>query len=144
VIGLKSDMGLNKQMFFPDESRFLPGQRWLNVLFRTSHLVGLGGLGAGFLYPGVGQEWLYYLYVTLASGVGLTLISIYSNGIWLIQLRGQIVMLKLLLMAIIPLIPAFRAEVFIAVIVLSGWISHAPARIRYYSIYHGKKVDSLH
>jgi len=132
-----------KRLFFPSESRFLPGQRWLNVLFRTSHLVGLAGLGAGFLYTGVGQEWLLYLYLTLFSGLGLVFISIYSNAIWLIQLRGQIVLLKLLMMASIPLVPAFGAEIFIAVVVLSGWISHAPARVRYYSIFHGRKIERL-
>ncbi len=115
----------------------------MNVLFRTTHLVGLGGLGAGFLYPAMGQEWLNYLYLTLASGLGLTVISIYSNGIWLIQLRGQVVFLKLLLMGVIPLVPSWGAEIFIAVIVLSGWIAHAPARVRYYSIYHRRRVENL-
>jgi len=121
----------------------MPGQRWLNVLFRTSHLVGLGGLGAGFLYPEVGLEWLNYLYLTVLSGLGLTIISIYSNGIWLIQLRGQIVFIKLFLMAMIPYVPSFGAEIFITVIVLSGWIAHAPARVRYYSIYHRRRVENL-
>ncbi len=136
-------MAWNKKLFFPSQSRFLPGQRWLNVLFRTSHLVGLAGLGAGFLYSGVGQEWLQYLYLTLASGLGLVFISIYSNAIWLIQLRGLMVLLKLMMMAVIPLFPAFGGEIFITVVVLSGWIAHAPARVRYYSIYHRRKIENL-
>ncbi|MCW8945711.1 MAG: hypothetical protein OQL27_13135 [Sedimenticola sp.] len=132
-----------KAQFFPQESRFLPGQRWLNVLFRTTHLVGLGGLGAGFLYPAVDQSWQLYLYLTLISGVGLTLISIYSNGIWLIQLRGQVVFLKLLLLALMEPFPEMKAELFILIILLSGWIAHAPARVRYYSLYHRRRVESL-
>ncbi len=132
-----------KAQFFPQESRFLPGQRWLNVLFRTTHLVGLGGLGAGFLYPAVDQSWQLYLYLTLSSGVGLSLISIYSNGIWLIQLRGQVVFLKLLLLALMEPFPEMKAELFILIILLSGWIAHAPARVRYYSLYHRRRVESL-
>jgi hypothetical protein len=132
-----------KTWFFPQESRFLPGQRWLNVIFRTTHLVGLGGLGAGFLYPAVDQSWQLYLYLTLISGVGLSLISIYSNGIWLIQLRGQAVFLKLLLLALISPFPELKAELFILIILISGWIAHAPARVRYYSLYHRRRIESL-
>lgn len=132
-----------KARFFPQESRFLPGQRWLNVLFRTTHLVGLGGLGAGFLYPAVDQSWQLYLYLTLASGVGLSLISVYSNGIWLLQLRGQAVFVKLFLLALITPFPELKAELFILIIIISGWIAHAPARVRYYSLYHRRRIESL-
>ena len=132
-----------KARLFPRESRFLPGQRWLNVLFRTLHLVGLGGLGAGFLYPAVDESWRLYLYLTLISGVGLSLISIYSNGIWLIQLRGQMVFLKLLLLALIAPFPEHKTALFILIILISGWIAHAPARVRYYSPYHRRRIESL-
>lgn len=132
-----------KTWFFPQESRFLPGQRWMNVLFRTTHLVGLGGLGAGFLYPAVDQSWQLYLYLTLISGLGLSLISIYSNGIWLIQLRGQAVFVKLLLLVLISPLPELKAELFILIILISGWIAHAPARVRYYSLYHRRRIESL-
>lgn len=130
-----------KAWLFPRESRYLPGQRWLNVLFRTLHLVGLGGLGAGFLYPAVDESWRLYLQITLVSGSGLALISIYSNGIWLLQLRGQVVFLKLVLLALMTPFPGLRAELFILIILLSGWIAHATARVRYYSLYHRRRID---
>ncbi|WP_428609895.1 hypothetical protein [Sedimenticola sp.] len=132
-----------KARLFPQEPRYLPGQRWLNVLFRTLHLVGLGGLGAGFLYPAADQSWQLYLQITLVSGVGLSLISIYSNGIWLIQLRGQVVFLKLALLALMTPFPQYRAELFILIILLSGWIAHATAQVRYYSLYHRRRIKSL-
>jgi len=131
-----------KAQLFPQKSRFLPGQRWLNVLFRTLHLVGLGGLGAGFLYPAADESWQLYLQITLASGLCLSLISIYSNGIWLIQLRGQVVFLKLALLALMTPFPQLRAELFILIILLSGWIAHATAQVRYYSLYHRRRIES--
>ncbi len=131
-----------KAWLFPRESRYLPGQRWLNVLFRTLHLVGLGGLGAGFLYPAVDESWHLYLQITLVSGTGLALISIYSNGIWLVQLRGQVVFLKLILLALMTPFPQLRAELFILIILLSGWIAHATAQVRYYSLYHRRRIGS--
>ncbi|MES9906126.1 MAG: hypothetical protein ABW168_26040 [Sedimenticola sp.] len=135
-------MSFNK-ILFPEESRFFEGQRWANVIFRTLHLVGLAGVGAGFFYPAVDDSWRLYFWLTMISGVGLMLISIWSNGIWLVQLRGQAIMLKLLLLALIPLLPDFRAALFLSVIVISGLISHAPANTRYYSLIHRRRIDRL-
>jgi hypothetical protein len=132
-----------RALIFPRESRFFPGQRWVNVLFRTLHLVGLGGLGAGFLYPAADDSWRIYLDLVLLSGVGLMLISLYSNGIWLLQLRGQVILLKLLLLAMIPLFPGVTETLFILVILLSGWISHATGDVRYYSPFHRRRIDFL-
>lgn len=132
-----------RALIFPRESRFFPGQRWVNVLFRTLHLVGLGGLGAGFLYPAADDSWRIYLDLVLLSGVGLMLISLYSNGIWLLQLRGQVILLKLLLLAMIPLFPGVTETLFILVILLSGWISHATGDMRYYSPFHRRRIDFL-
>ncbi len=73
----------------------------------------------------------------------MVLLSLWSNGIWLVQLRGQAILLKLLLLLLIPLIPDLGAELFIVVIVISGLISHAPAKTRYYSLYHRRQIDQL-
>ena len=50
-----------KSLLFPSNSRFFPGQRWANICLRTLHLVGLAGLGGGFLYPAAGEHWRIYL-----------------------------------------------------------------------------------
>jgi hypothetical protein len=132
-----------RSYLFPAESRFFHGQRWVNVALRTLHLVGIAGLGAGFLYPAADEIWRHYLTLTLLSGAGLALIFAWSNGIWIIQLRGQIVLLKLLLLALMPVWPDARTPMFILIIVLSGWISHATANVRYYSIFHQRRVERL-
>ena len=132
-----------KGLLFPAESRIFPGQRWVNIGLRTLHLTGLAGLGGGYLYNAALEFWQPYLYLTLWSGVGLTLVALWSNGIWLVQLRGQAILLKLLLLALIPLWPQFTWQLFVTVIVISGLISHAPAKVRYYSIFHGRWIKSL-
>lgn len=132
-----------RSILFPAESRFFPGQRWANVVCRTTHLVGLGGMGAGYLFSDSPEGWQLYLLITLLSGLGLVAISLYSNAIWLIQLRGQVILLKLLLFALIPLFPDQAVLLFWLVVILSGWISHAPARVRYYSIYHRRQVEQI-
>ena len=128
---------------FPAKSRFFPGQRWLNIDLRTLHLLGIAGLGAGFLYAGVDETWRDYLGLTVFSGLGLSLLFLWSNGIWLIQLRGQLIFLKLGMLAAISLWPVATLPLFVGVILISGLISHAPADLRYFSVYHGRRIERL-
>lgn len=132
-----------KSWLFPAKSRFFPGQRWLNIALRTLHLLGIAGLGAGFLYAGVDDAWRGYLTLTLFTGFGLSLLFCWSNGIWLIQLRGQLILLKVLLLAAIPLWPAATLPLFASVILVSGLVSHAPADLRYFSLYHGRRIERI-
>lgn len=129
-----------KQLLFPAESRFLPGQRWVNIMLRTLHLIGIAGLGGGFFYPAEGDLWRMFFDLTLWSGVGLASIAIWNNGIWLIQLRGQAILLKLILLGLMPLFPALRLPLLLAILIVSGVISHAPASVRYYSLFHGRRI----
>ena len=132
-----------RDVLFPAESRYLPGQRWINIGLRTTHLIGVAGLGAGFLYPAADEQWRLYLHIALLSGTLLSLLFIYSNAIWLLQLRGQAILLKVGLFGLIPLLPALRLELFLAVVVLSGIFAHAPAGVRYYSPWHRRRLERL-
>lgn len=131
-----------KQLLFPARSRFFPGQRWANILLRTLHLIGIAGLGGGFFYHSEDDLWRTFFDLTLWSGAGLTAIAVWNSGIWLVQLRGQAILLKLLLLGLMPLFAAQRLPLFLAILVISGVISHAPANVRYYSLFHGRRIDS--
>jgi len=131
-----------KRLLFPEESRFFPGQRWVNIALRTLHLIGIAGLGGGFFYPAEGDLWQAFFDLTLWSGFGLMTIAIWNSGIWLLQLRGQAILLKLLLLGLMPLLPSLRLPMFLAILVISGVMAHAPASVRYYSLWHGRRIDS--
>ncbi|MFC1684218.1 hypothetical protein ACFL0R_01950 [Pseudomonadota bacterium] len=132
-----------RQLLFPPESRLFPGQRWLNIGLRTLHLIGLAGVGGGYFYAVADQRWLGFLYLTLGSGLVLMLLSLWSNAIWLVQLRGQAILLKLLLLVLIPFWPEQQAVLMVVVIVISGLVSHAPGDVRYYSLFHGRRIERL-
>ncbi len=126
-----------RRWFLPDEPRLLPGHRWVNIGLRTLHLIGLCGLGAGFLYAGVDDTWRVYLHLAVWSGVGLSLLFIWSDGVWLLQLQGQVIVVKVVLLGVALAAPDWRAPLFVAVIVLSGVVSHAPARVRHLIVLSG-------
>lgn len=132
-----------RRALFPAEPRYLPGNRWLNVGLRTLHLIGIAGIGGGYFYASDGDTWRIYLELCLTSGVLLALLFVYSNGIWLLQMRGLVILLKLLLFFAIGLWPALAVPLLILILVLSGWIAHAPASVRYYSPFHRRRIESL-
>lgn len=131
------------RMMFPAVSRSLPGLRWLNIGLRTLHLIGIAGSSGAFLYPMQTAAWVPYLWLTLLSGVGLMGLSLYSNGIWLLQLRGLAILFKLVLLGLMLVWPGFSWQLGLAVIVLSSVIAHAPGNLRYYSPWHGRRIEGL-
>ncbi|MGD8708979.1 MAG: hypothetical protein PVF40_01215 [Ectothiorhodospiraceae bacterium] len=131
------------RLFFPPASRRLPAQRWLKITLRTLHLLGTAGVGGAFLYGAAESAWMPYLWLVIASGAGMLALEVWSNGIWLIQVRGLAIGLKLVLLAAIAWADAPALPLFVAVIAISGVISHAPGDVRYFSPWHGRRVESL-
>jgi hypothetical protein len=128
---------------FPHESRSFPGKRWLNISLRTLHLIGVAGLGGAYLYAAPKELWEPYLWLSLGSGVALVATSLYSNGIWLLQLRGLLILFKLALLGVMLWLPGFSLQLGVTVIVLSSVIAHAPGNVRYYSIWHRRRIENL-
>jgi len=114
-------------------------RRLSKVFVRSIHLVGIAGAFGSAM---MGTSESAYITLALLSGVALTLMEAYGGWIWFVQLRGVAVYLKLLLLLFMHLHPEASIPVLIAVIVLSGFFSHAPSWIRYFSLRHGKVVLS--
>ncbi|MBE9504829.1 MAG: hypothetical protein IME96_11705 [Proteobacteria bacterium] len=128
---------------FPEKSRTFSGQRWTKISLRTVHLLGVAGMGGGFLYSSPEQFWKPYLIATLISGIAFMLQEIWSNGVWLIQVRGIAVFLKLILLSFLLFSSGFEVIIIFSVIIISGVISHAPGELRYFSVFHGRRIEAL-
>lgn len=114
-------------------------RRLIKVLIRSLHLVGVAGVfGNAMMHT---PESLY-ITLTIVSGLILTAMEASSGWVWLVQVRGLVLFLKLLLMFFMHLYPALAIPLLISVILLSGFSSHAPSWIRYYSLLHGKVIHS--
>ncbi len=117
------------------KKRSFRGKRWVGILLRSFHLIGIAGLAGAYLFAAPEEQWTPYLVITLVSGVLMVIKEVYSDGIWLLQLRGQIILLKLtVLAAAIVLLPEHNAYLYLGIIFVSGIIAHAPGNVRYYSI----------
>ena len=117
-------------------------KRWTKISLRTLHLVSVAGVGGGILFSIDKAVWLNYWWLALASGVLMMAIDIISNPVWLVQVRGLAIYLKLVLLGILGACPQWAGPILLTVIILSSVISHAPGNLRYYSIYHRKVISS--
>lgn len=116
---------------FPDPPRAFAGQRWLNIVLRSLHLVGMAGVVAGVWFEVPWPAWRGYFWLTLCSGAALVAVAVWSSAIWFCQVRGVAVLLKLLMLLLLPALPDLAPALLWAVILLSGVVSHAPGRLRY-------------
>ena len=132
----------NKTLF-PTETRTFKYIRWVKITLRTFHLIGIAGIGAGAFYHIPAHQWQSFSILTILSGILFILLEVWSNGIWLIQIRGVGLYIKIILLLLIPFLPDYESIILIIVICLASIISHAPGNVRYFSVIHGKRMDTL-
>ncbi len=116
------------------------GKRWLKILCRTMHLVGLAGVFAAVVSA---EQDLVSWGILIVSGAGLLALESLSNIVWFVQIRALVMYLKFVLLYVMFLFPNYAWHCMIIIIILSGIISHAPSSVRYYSFLHRKKVQSF-
>lgn len=117
-------------------------KRWIKICLRTLHLVSVAGVGGGIIFGIEKDLWVNYWWLALLSGGLMMLIDIISNPVWVVQVRGLVVFLKLVLLVFLGGDPSNDSLVLMVIIVMSGIISHAPGKLRYYSVYHGRVISS--
>ena len=108
--------------------RNLPGRRWLNVVLRTVHLVGIVLLGAGLLGAG---NVVAGACLTFASGLAMLALDTWVNAAHLRQVAGCGVLIKLVLLGLASAQPTLVLPVFWLLIVLSALLAHAPSHLRH-------------
>jgi|GEM_PF-902814 len=123
------------RLLFPEHPRRLPRRRlWLGLI-RSVHILCMGVLCGG-LVVGATFDMLYlWLLGTLISGVGLLALDMFSSCIVLFELRGVSVLVKIPLVATLPMLNESMALALVVVmIVFSTLISHATRGLRHVSM----------
>jgi hypothetical protein len=109
-----------------------PLRRWLDVLLRSVHLVGVILLGAALLgAPVAGGSAAA---AVAASGLAMFALDTWSYPGHLRELAGAMVLAKLLLVVWMALDENVRPLLFWLVVLGSSVSSHAPARFRHWKL----------
>jgi hypothetical protein len=117
-------------------------KRWTKISLRTMHLLAVAGVGGGILFGLEKELWINYWWLALVSGVLMMVIDIISNPVWVVQVRGLVIFLKLVLLAFLGNDPSLDSWLLAFIIIISAVISHAPGKLRYYSIFHRSVISS--
>ena len=118
-------------------------KRWTKISLRTLHLLSVAGVGGGILFGLEKSLWLEYWWLAMVSGALMVLIDVISNPVWLVQIRGVTVLVKLVLLILMVKFPSWDSALLMLIIIMSSVISHAPGKLRYYSVYHKKVIISV-
>jgi hypothetical protein len=127
---------------FPNKKRDFTAKRYLSISLRTLHLFGIAGFAGFFLYDLPEELWRPYAILALTTGSLMLLVELYVDAIWLIQLRGLAVITKIFLLLLAINVPHLTVVLFCLIVVISGYFSHAPGKVRYYSPFLGRVVKS--
>ena len=117
-------------------------KRWTKISLRTLHLLAVAGVGGGVLFGLDRELWFNYWWLALASGALMMLIDIISNPVWFVQVRGLVIAVKLILLVFLGAYPGWDSFLLAVIITISAIISHAPGKLRYYSLYHRRVITS--
>lgn len=117
-------------------------KRWSKISLRTLHLLAVAGVGGGILFALEKDLWINYWWLALVSGVLMMVMDIAANPIWIVQVRGVVIIFKLILLALMVSYPAWGSFLLLVIIIISAVISHAPGKLRYYSFYHRQVISS--
>ncbi|MGA9574804.1 MAG: hypothetical protein WBS20_12745, partial [Lysobacterales bacterium] len=105
-------------------------KRWTKISLRTLHLLAVAGVGGGIWFGLERDLWVNYWWLALVSGGLLMLIDIVSNPVWVVQVRGLAIFLKLILLVLLGSYASLDGLLLTFIIVISAVISHAPGKLR--------------
>jgi hypothetical protein len=115
----------------PDPPRKIPAHRLVAIALRTAHLITFGTLLGGHLFDIDPSRLQPFLLATIASGGSLMALELYSTCAWLCMGKGLAVVLKLLLLAMVPVFWEHRVAILLVVVVVASVGAHMPARFRH-------------
>lgn len=123
-------------------ARSVPRSRWCRTSLRTLHLIAVAALYGGHVYGADAARLLPALLATLATGGAFAAFEVWRAPVWLVQVRGVAVLGKTGLVTAVAFWWEGRLLLLTAAMIVGAVVSHAPGRIRYYSLLHRRVVGT--
>jgi hypothetical protein len=120
----------------PDPRRRLPHSRWWNIAARTIHLAATGVLLGGHVFGADAATLMPLLWAAIATGAAMIAIEVYPSAHWAHQVCALFVYVKLGVLCLVPIFWEQRVALLVLVLALASVGSHAPRRVRHYSVWY--------
>ncbi|BDM63303.1 hypothetical protein NFHSH190041_07550 [Shewanella sp. NFH-SH190041] len=115
-------------------------QRLGKTALRAIHILGIAGSGGGILLHVPFPQWQSYWVMAMCTGTIMMLWEIVKDWRWLIQLKGVLTLVKLLLLVLFIPLPDYQPELFVIILLLSVLVTHGPSGLRHYSVVHRRRL----
>jgi hypothetical protein len=126
------------------EPRPLRGERLLRTSLRTLHILAFGVYFGGQVYGVEAERLVFGLVAVVASGAVFAAFEVWRAPVWVLQVRGMVSFLKVVLLVCVGLFWDYRIPLLIAISVCAVVSSHMPGRYRYYSPLLGRVLGAGH
>ena len=123
-----------RSILFPEPPRNFRGRRTLKIFLRGLHVVCAGLCLGAYAFDVAAGERIVALWAALGSGLAMLALDVHETAAFFLQVRGLVVVLKLVLLALLPWFGGAKAEILGALMLLSVVSSHAPGKIRHHQI----------
>ena len=118
-------------VLFPEQPREFPHRMAMRLSLRALHIMTTGVFLGGHIFHqpiSVLEPWLW---VAILSGLAILLTDIYSSFAVLFEIRGLVVLLKIVLISLIPFFWDQRIFILVLILFIGAISSHMPNRYRH-------------
>lgn len=121
-----------RTLLFPKTFREMPHRRLILNLLRSLHILCFCILVGGIYFHQSNEILVIWVSGAVISGFAMFLIDLYGSCIALFEVRGVSVIIKILLLACVPLLGNnSQMLLLIVVIIFSSFVSHSTRRMRH-------------
>jgi hypothetical protein len=120
----------------------MDSRRAASVLLRTAHLGAFAVLLGGHVFDVEPQRLVPWLAATVVTGAGMAALEVGAGVDWLGTGKGLAVLVKLGLLATVPVFWGHRVAILFAVVVVAGVASHMPRRFRHRQIVRVRRAGA--
>ena len=127
-------------LLFPKVPRNFPFRRTVCTTLRTAHILTSGILLGGYFFDQSTVALEPWLLATVISGILLLAADIHASAAVLFEVRGVAVLMKLVLLALVPVFWDARITLMVASLVIGSIVSHMPKRYRHKVLLFRSKI----
>lgn len=131
---------MNWQIFFPSEPRHFPGQRYVKICLRACHVLCVSVFVGGYIFQQADVVLQPWLIASLLTGLCLFCVDIYSSLAIIFETRGMVILIKLSLLALVPIYADMGAWLLAVILLLSVISSHLPGRYRHFLFFFAQHL----